>query len=364
MTQSDGKILSVELAFIISCGMLGVGMLTLPRTITENINLPDGWIILIFNGIIIGLFLCLLVFLLKKHQVSDYYTYMEEAFGKWLSKILGFVIVIYFIGVASFEVLAMSEMVRFYLMENTPVEVVILSLILASVHLLTGKIKAIAKVCVFFLPLTVVIVLLIYLLSIRVVDLKNLQPVLGNGILPVIKGMGAGHLYFFGVELFIFLFGLVKNQNKIKNGILIGFFIPVILYVITYVLVVATLTVPEVKSVTWPTISFIQSFEVKGIFIERLELFLLITWILQFFCTHTIYFYFAADGLTKIFRNSYTTNLLVLVPVIFLLAKIPKNTVEIFKMSDVLGYVFPFILFALPILTFLIVQVKRGKRSG
>ncbi|MFF5398559.1 GerAB/ArcD/ProY family transporter [Peribacillus butanolivorans] len=364
MSQSDGKILSVELAFIIPCGMLGVGMLTLPRTITDNINSPDGWIILIFNGIIIGLFLCLLVFLLKKHQVSDYYTYMGEAFGKGLSKIIGFVIVTYFIGVASFEVLAMSEMVRFYLMENTPVEVVILSLILTSVHLLTGKIKAIAKVCVFFLPLTIVIVLLIYLLSLRVVDLKNIQPVLGNGILPVIKGMRTGHLYFFGVELFIFLFGLVKNQNKIKNGILIGFFIPVILYVITYVLVVATLTVPEVKAVTWPTISFIQSFEVKGIFIERLELFLLITWILQFFCTHTIYLYFAADGLTKIFRNSYTPNLIVLVPVIFLLAKIPKNTVEIFKMSDVLGYVFPFILFALPILTFLIVQVKRGKRSG
>ncbi|ASS97173.1 hypothetical protein BS1321_00005 [Peribacillus simplex NBRC 15720 = DSM 1321] len=76
-----------------------------------------------------------------------------------------------------------------------------------------------------------------------------------------------------------------------------------ILYVITYVLVVATLTVHEVKAVTWPTISFIQSYEVKGIFIERLELFLLITWILQFFCTHAIYYYFAAEGLTKILKE-------------------------------------------------------------
>ncbi|WP_350302516.1 GerAB/ArcD/ProY family transporter [Peribacillus frigoritolerans] len=364
MSQSDGKILSGELAAIISCSMLGIGMLTLPRTITEKIQSSDGWIVLILNGIAIALLICLFVVLLKKHKVANYYTYMEEAYGKLLSKLIGLVVVVYFIGVASFEVLAMSEMVRFYLLEETPVEIVILSMILASVHLLTGKIKAIAKACVFFLPLTIVIVLLIYLFSLRVVELKNLQPVLAKGLLPVMKGMGSGTLSFFGIELFIFLFGVVKNQNKIKSGVLIGFFIPLILYVITYVLVVATLTVPEVKAVTWPTISFIQSFEVTGIFLERMELFLLITWILQFFLTHAIYYYFAAEGLTKIFNNSYTTNLIVLVPVVFFLAKVPKNTIEIFKMSDLLGYLFPVILIGLPIITFVIVQLKRSRRSG
>lgn len=364
LSQADGKILSGELAAIISCSMLGIGMLTLPRTITEKIHSTDGWIVLIFNGIIIALFISLLVVMLKKHKVANYNTYMEEAYGKWLAKIIGMFVVLYFIGVASFEVLAMSEMVRFYLLEDTPVEIVILTLILASVHLLTGKIKAIAKACVFLLPLTIVIVLLIYLFSLRVVDLKNLQPVLAKGILPVMKGMSSGTLSFFGIELFIFLFGVVKNQNKIRKGVLIGFFIPLILYVITYILVVATLTVPEVIAVTWPTISFIQSFEVTGIFLERMELFLLITWILQFFLTNAIYYYFAAEGMTKIFNNSYTTNLIILVPVVFFLAEIPKNTIEVFKMSDFLGYIFPFVLFGLPIITFAIVQVKRSRRSG
>ncbi|MGE6377101.1 GerAB/ArcD/ProY family transporter [Peribacillus muralis] len=359
----DGKILSGELAAIISCSMLGIGMLTLPRTITEKVHSSDGWIVLILNGLLIAVFVCFLVAMLKKHQVTNYFTYMEEAFGIWLSKIVGLLVVLYFIGVASFEVLAMSEMVRFYLLEDTPEEIVILTLILASVHLLTGKIKAIAKVCVFFLPLTIVIVLFIYLLSVRVVDMKNIQPVLSKGLLPVMKGMGSGTLSFFGIELFIFLFGVVKNQNKVKNGVLLGFSIPVILYVITYILVVATLTVPEVKAVTWPTISFIQSFEVKGIFIERLELFLLITWILQFFCTHAIYYYFAAEGMTRIFKNAYITNLIVLVPVVFILSEIPKNTIQIFKMSDMLGYVFPVILFGLPVIAFVIVQVKRSRRS-
>ncbi|MBR8646245.1 hypothetical protein KEH51_27950 [[Brevibacterium] frigoritolerans] len=67
--------------------------------------------------------------------------------------------------------------------------------------------------------------------------------------------------------------------------------------------------------------------------------------------------------MTRIFNNSYTTNLIVLVPIVFL-AKIPKDILEIFKMSDLLGYLFPFILIGLPIVTFLIVQVKRSRRSG
>lgn len=218
----------------------------------------------------------------KKHKVANYYTYMEEAYGKWLSKLIGLVVVVYFIGVASFEVLAMSEMVWFYLLEETPVEIVILTMILASVHLLTGKIKAIAKACVFFLPLTIVIVLLIYLFSLRVVEIKTCS-LFSRKEFSRHERNGLRNFVFFGIELFIFLFGVVKNQNKVRNGVLIGFFIPLILYVITYVLVVATLTVPEVKAVTWPTISFIQSYEVTGIFLERMELFLLITWILQFF---------------------------------------------------------------------------------
>lgn len=150
----------------------------------------------------------------KKHKVADYYTYMEEAYGKWLSKLIGMIVVLYFIGVASFEVLAMSEMVWFYLLEETPVEIVILTMILASVHLLTGKIKAIAKACVFFLPLTIIIVLLIYLFSLRVVEIKNLQPVLAKGFLPVMKGMGSGTLSF--LELNFSSFCLVSLKIKTK----------------------------------------------------------------------------------------------------------------------------------------------------
>ncbi len=54
-----------------------------------------------------------------------------------------------------------------------------------------------------------------------------------------------------------------------------GFGIPIILYIITYVLVVGALTTQDVKTMIWPTIALFQSFEIKGLFIERFESFCL-----------------------------------------------------------------------------------------
>lgn len=361
--EAKNKLINLEIASILSCAMLGVGMLTLPRGITEKAGSTDGWIILIINGIFASLFLVLLVFLLKKHRVNNYFEYIESAYGKWIGKVVCLLLTIYFVSIASFEVLAMSEMVRFYMLEETPMEVTILLFILAACHLIAGGIKPIAKVCILFLPITIMVVLLIYLMSFKVVDLLNIKPVLGYGFEPILKGFSAGQLSFFGIELLLFLYGMADKSLNINKGILVGCFIPVAMYVLTYILVVGTLTVDDVTTVSWPTISFVQSFEVEGIFVERLELFLLVTWILQFFTTHMLYFYFAVKSMTHVFSNKFSTNMLFLIPCIFLLANSSQDIGDVFFFSEMLGYAFPVVLIVLPLFTFFIFELKRRRSS-
>ncbi|MGD6941171.1 GerAB/ArcD/ProY family transporter [Cytobacillus gottheilii] len=361
--EAKPTLINLEINSILSCAMLGVGMLTLPRGLTEQATTTDGWIILILNGICAALLLILLVYMLKKHRVTDYFSYIEEAYGKWAGKAICLALAVYFLSIASFEVRAMSEMVRFYMLENTPMEVTILALILAAVHLIIGGIKPIAKVCILFLPITIVVVLFIYSMSFKVVDLMNIKPILGYGLQPILKGFSAGQLSFFGIELVLFLYGMTDKKLNINKGVLLGCFIPVGMYVLTYILVVSTLTIDEVTSVTWPTISFIQSFEVQGIFVERLELFLLVTWILQFFTTHMLYFYFAAKSMTHVFHNRFSTNLIILVPLIFLLANYAKDLGDVFIFSDLLGFAFPVVLIILPFVTFFVYGLKRRMRT-
>lgn len=80
----------------------------------------------------------------------------------------------------------------------------------------------------------------------------------------------------------LFLPEHMKKKKYTFRYAAVGFLIPIILYILTYVIVVGALTAPEVKTLIWPTISLFQSFELKGLFIERFESFLLVVWIIQF----------------------------------------------------------------------------------
>jgi spore germination protein AB len=136
----------------------------------------------------------------------------------------------------------------------------------------------------------------------------------------------------------------MKNKNHLRKVSIIGFSIPLLLYIITYVLVVGALSVPEVKTTVWPTIEFVQTHEVKGIFFERLELFLLIVWLLQFFLTFVMYFFLAVSGFKKIFKNRSTTN------IIFL---------DLSNYSTVLGWAFLVTFLVIPLFFSMLMKIKK-----
>ncbi len=54
------------------------------------------------------------------------------------------------------------------------------------------------------------------------------------------------------------------------------------LYMVRYIMVVGGLRGGEVKTVIWGSICVFEWFEVKGIFIEGFEWFLVVVWIMQF----------------------------------------------------------------------------------
>ncbi|WP_176142673.1 GerAB/ArcD/ProY family transporter, partial [Salmonella enterica] len=87
--------------------------------------------------------------------------------------------------------------------------------------------------------------------------------------------------------------------------------------------------------------------ELKGIFIERFESFLLVVWIIQFFTTFVIYGYFAANGLKKTFGLSTKTSMVIIGITVFYFSLWPDDANQVMVYSDYLGYIFVS-LFLLP----------------
>ncbi|MBT2574756.1 endospore germination permease [Bacillus sp. ISL-51] len=360
--KTQSKISSYQGAALISNTMLGAGLLTMPRALTLKSNSPDGWIALGLEGIIFIFLIYLNTLIMKKHQYPSFFEYMNEGLGKWAGNIVNLMICLYLIGVASFEARAMAEMVKFFLLERTPVPVTLFIFIACSVYLIIGGMSDIGRLFPFYLTITIIILLIVFAFSFKIFNLDNLRPVLGQGFSSITSSLTVVSVSFLGIEVMLFLPEYLKNKKDAFRLSATGFSIPIILYMISYVIVVGALTTQDVQTMIWPTIALFQSFELKGLFIERFESFLLAVWIVQFFTTYVSYGYFATSGLKKIFGLPMKKGIIFVAIATYFGSLMPKDANVLMTFSDILGYIF-FGLFLLPLLLFIVVAVKRKVKA-
>lgn len=136
-----------------------------------------------------------------------------------------------------------------------------------------------------------------------------------------------------------------------------------LLYSITYIIVVGALSYQEVMTLTWPTISFIQTFSIHGIFIERLDSLLLSTWILQFFTLCAINMFNCCYVAKKRFSIRPLYTCIGVVIMAFFVAYIPEDTSQIVFLSNIVDRTGLAFLIGLPLVCFLTVSIKKKVTS-
>lgn len=351
----EDRITTMQAAVLISNYMLGVSILTLPRTSVEAAQTPDVWISLILSGLMTVAVGILIVKLSQRFPGQTFYQYNRLLVGKWLGIALSFFTALYFIVMASFEARAVMEVTRLFLLEGTPNWAITFAFMWVGVYLIIGGINPVARVCEIIFPITTVILILIAFMGLSVFELDNIRPVLGHGFMPVLRGLKTTVLAYTSVEIMLVIPAFMKHPEKAVKAVLIGVLIPTFFYVVTCVTVIGTLSVDGVITRTWPTISLFRSFEFRGIFFERFETLLLVIWLMQIFATFSLSYYLGALGIAQSWKVNQRTVIFVLLAVIFLLSFAPADTNEVFKVGDMLGYsslvlfiLVPAVLYVLP----------------
>lgn len=342
--------------------ILAVGILTLPRTAAEKVKTPDVWITVIIGGLIAMVAGIIMVKLSQQFPGKTFYQYSPEIVGKWMGALLSLLIVGYFVIMASFEVRVLGEITSFFLLEGTPGWAIIMPFMWVSIYLNLGGINSIARLFEIIFPITVFIFLLTSFMSIGIFELDNIRPVLGLGIMPVLKGIKTTTLAYSGFEIMLILLAFMKKPLQAVKVVLIGTAIPLVFYVITVVMVIGAFSVDGVGMRTWPSIDLMRSFEIPGLIFERFESLLLVIWIMQIFATYTICYYAASLGLAQLFNKNSHSFMYGLLPIIYIIAEMPKNTNDLFKLGDKLGNIAMVLFGILPI--FLLVISRWRKRKN
>ncbi|GAF63283.1 hypothetical protein BTS2_0174 [Bacillus sp. TS-2] len=353
---STYQMVNVLIGFIV-----GVGVLTLPRNLTREVDGPDGWISLIIAAAIVLLVLFFIIYMFNKHNVQDFLDYLSYAYGKWLGKLIAFLLSVYFVILAGWQSITMSEMVRYFLLETTPFWIMILLILLLSCYLAVFSIQTTVRVICFFVPFSLFIIFLILMLGFYEADFKNILPIGRSGIKSILFNVSNAILPFQGLEIFFFFFPYLMNRTKSAyKSVSITIFVTTFLYVTTFLIVVSVLTMYETRTLLWPTITYTHSAENLTFATQRLDSLLLTTWVLQFFITIAVSLICSSFCLKKIAPIlNRKVAIFIIGAIAFAIGMSLESIQVIIKVSEILQYTFLVIFFVLPFVTYLFASIRR-----
>ncbi|WP_413375979.1 GerAB/ArcD/ProY family transporter [Alkalihalobacillus sp. 1P02AB] len=361
--HTEKTVTSYQLFALLMSIMLGVGVLNLPRTLTDNIRTADGWISLFLAGIIVLLIYLFIIFAFKSHDIPSIDVYMEQAFGRWVSKVLCILISGYFLLLTGWQAVAMSEMIRYFLLEKTPNYLVIILIILLCGYVVYYPLPTLVRVACLFLPIALIVLLFVLGIGTKDSVLYNIRPVASEGFLPIVKNIQYALQSFQGIEVVMILFASLQSKANPNRGGAYALAFVTVIYMVTYLVVVSVLGVIEVQTLTWPTITLTHAAETNVLFTERMDTFLITAWTLQFFTTSMIALYAAVYLLDKSLpiRRGYL--LLSCTIIAAVIAVLPETTFQIQKVSTWQQYVFVFIFVILPFVCYILVSIKKKVRA-
>ncbi|MEW9502430.1 GerAB/ArcD/ProY family transporter [Jeotgalibacillus marinus] len=357
--SQHGMITPTQATILIINYTLSVGILTLPRMAANEVGTPDVWMALLISSLVPLAMAFVIITLNKRYPNQTFYQYSGLIVGKFLGLFIGLVITLFFITDTIFAVRMMAEVVEIYLLEETPITILIVIVLWLSLYLVVGGITSIARVSQIIFPLTILTFVVVALMSLGLFELNHLRPVLGEGIRPIfkIKSMALSTL---GVEIILIIQAFMTDQHKAKKVIFLGVLVPTVIYLLTLVMVIGALSIDGIKNLTFPTVILIQSFEFPELFFERYDSVFLIIWTMQIFTTLSISFYLASLGLSQLFNKDIKPFMYGLLPIIFILSMAPKNLYQLSWLGDMIANV-AFVLFGIVPCLLLLISFIRGK---
>ncbi|NRD77741.1 GerAB/ArcD/ProY family transporter [Bacillus sp. BRMEA1] len=360
ITYPKDQITVTQAAVVVSNTIIGTGILTSPRTIAQEVGSPDGWISVILSGMIALLAGYVVAKLSQRFPGQTFYEYSQIVVGKFLGRIHGGIFTFYFLLSAGFQLRAMGEMIRMYLLDNTPIEVIIIFFMSVATYLMVGGINAIARLFELFLPFIILILLSLVVFSLGDFKLENIRPVMGDGITPIFNGIKTSALSLSGFEVMLLFTAFMKEPQKAVKSTLIGIGVVIPLYVLIVVMCIGTFGIDELKTLTWPMMEDAMSIEVPGGVLERFESLFSILWVMTMYTTFVPFHYAASLGLGQLLNRNYQTFIFASLPVIYLIAMYPENLDNVFALGSFIGYSSVFIMGIMPFY-FWIIAMIRGK---
>lgn len=363
MLTDNDRIGDLGLFFLLSSALIEIGVFELPRALAQSVG-RDSWLVIPLQLPVLLFAVYLFCALGIRFPRETLYEYGSRLMGKWVAQIVFAIVVVYWVLVAGRITRQFGDVVKLTLLDLTPLEVILTTVLIAAAHLARKGLEPIARCATIIFLGTWALGLAITVLTFFGTNpLANMLPVFANGPGPVLKRavIELGSLEQIGLLLVLFPF-LSVPRNALRTSWAAAATIAFTLEIVTLA-TLATFGPMELVHIRLPSLTVIQTIEQPLVFLERLSSFYVATWIAQVYITLSVMLWLLATSMQKWLGHRSNIGLVApTLPVVYAIALAPANVTAVDTFAHALvtyGFVINLIL---PLLLYL-TAVLRGVRG-
>lgn len=325
----------------------------------------DSWIAGIVALIMVIPMLLIYSRILSLFQGKDLFDILNITLGKVIGKIVAFIYIWYAFHLGALALRNFGEFINIVAMPETPMLVPLFCLGLVSIIAVRLGIEVIGRTTTYFLPLLLFTLVVVELLAIPQLHLNYLKPILGNGLIPVLKGGFSTFSFPFAeTVLFIGILGSLKTKKSPFKVYYWGISISGVIIIITTIRNIAVLG-NMLDSFYFPSYAAVARINI-GDFIERIEVSVSFVFIFGVFVKSSICLLVACKGIGKMFNLKDYRSIVIQTGLLMI-----YFSYIVYDNSMMMNYwafkVYPFYAFPLqvilPIMIWILAEIKARKNT-
>jgi spore germination protein len=240
-----------------------------------------------------------------------------------------------------------SNVIQLFLFDQTPSEVICLLFLGTTVYCAIQDWDTQLMVIQVFTLTELPLMVGLWLLCFLNFQPEHLLPLWPDKPLGLLRGAVNSYNVYSGYEIILVLYPLVtRGHTNLFKAVAWGMGLLSAIYVAGAAVLTGALTAATVKLLPYPAISALKGVSIPGTFVERLENFMLLSWLPLFLMSSLLLLYCLAETFRRQFGlTQHRTFVPLWLPVIFLAAKIietPQNLALFSKLTLYTGLLFSF----------------------
>lgn len=261
----------------------------------------DAWIAGIVGLIMVIPMLLVFSRILTLFQGKDLFDILNITLGPLIGKIVAIIYIWYAFHLGALVLRNYGEFINTVAMPETPMFVSLFCLGLVCIIAVKLGIEVLGRTTTYFLPILLFIIVVVQLLAIPQLHLNYIKPILGNGLIPVLKGGFLTFSFPFAeTVLFIGIFGSLKTKKSPFKVYYWGILISAIVIIATTIRNIAVLG-NMLDSFYFPSYAAVSKIKI-GDFIQRIEVSVSFVFIYGVFIKCSICLLVACKGIGKMFN--------------------------------------------------------------